>query len=264
MTGRPMRLTHPRMAEIDPPGEDGLDGALAALYPHAPGTVRLSLVAAADGAAAGPDGSSRSINGPEDVRVLRVVRRACDVVLVGASTARAERYGDIPMRAAAQAARVAAGLSPRPHLAISTRSGALPEGLDPHTTWVVTTADSPAARTASGVWRERLVIAGERRWDPVLALAGLAAHGLTRVLCEGGPEVARRLLDADAVDEYCLTRSPVAGGAGAPRVPEPPAALVLAHRIEAGGFVMERWTRPRPPAEPSGADGRRRDGAPAQ
>lgn len=243
MTGQPMRLTHPHPAAIAPPSEDGLDPALAALYPHEPGIVRLSLIAAANGAACGPDGSSRSINGPEDLRVLRTVRRAADVVLVGARTARVERYTDTPVAAAAREARVAAGLSQRPHLAIATYGGELPEGLDPTTTWIVTTEDSPAARGARGQWRDRLILAGAGRWDPRIAMVSLAARGMRRVLCEGGPELARRLLDADAVDDYCLTRSPLPGDDDAPQVPEPTTAFSLAHRIEAGDFTMERWTR---------------------
>jgi riboflavin biosynthesis pyrimidine reductase len=243
MTEQSMRLTHPHHAGIAPMGDDGLDVELAALYPHEPGVVRLNLISA-DGAAAGPDGSSRSINGPDDLRVLRVVRRAADVVLVGARTARAEWYTDIPMRPAAQELRIAAGLSPRPHLAIVTHTGELPEGLDPATTWILTSAHSPAARTASGPWAERVVVAGEQEWDPELTVEALAARGLTRIVCEGGPQIAGRLLEADLVDEYCLTRSPLMGGDYAPRVPEPSRRLHLAHRIEADGFAMERWARP--------------------
>ncbi|MGC4174113.1 dihydrofolate reductase family protein [Demequina sp.] len=216
--------------------------ALRALYAVPTPWVRVSMIQSVDGRAAGADGSSRSLNGEEDLRILRVARSWADVVLVGAETARAEEYGDVRLRPEFVRARAGVFRRPLPDLAIVTRSGDVPEDLDPERTWLVTCEDAPAAELAEE-WGDRVIVAGDRDVDPSLMLSGLARRGLTRVLCEGGPQLASLLLDADAVDDYCLTTSPARGGADAPAVPPVPAGWALAHTLAGNDFRMERWTR---------------------
>jgi riboflavin biosynthesis pyrimidine reductase len=87
-----------------------------------PGAVALSLVVSLDGQLCGPDGSSRSISGPEDLEWLRRLRASSDAVVVGASTAEAENYGPIRVRPEFAAARADAGMAGDPELVI-VRSG---------------------------------------------------------------------------------------------------------------------------------------------
>lgn len=204
----------------DLPAEDD-EAALVALYAQAPGTVRLGMIAGRDGAAAGPDGSSRSLNGPGDLRVLRALRANADVVLVGGETARVERYGRIALPEPMRAARVAAGLTPVPVLAVVSASGSLPDSLD-------------------GV-DDAVVVGAGTVLSAAEVVDAAAGSGLGRVLCEGGPRLAALLLDAGLIDDYCLTRSPLAGGAAQPRTPLLPAGARLTHRFEGDGFAMERW-----------------------
>src|SRR6478752_9729815 len=58
-------------------------------------SVRVNFVASIDGAAT-DHGLSGGLSGQADKRVFDILRRLCDVVLVGAGTVRAEGYG--PMR----------------------------------------------------------------------------------------------------------------------------------------------------------------------
>ena len=69
---------------------------LAELYavPRTP-WVRVNFVSTVDGAATGEDGRSGSINNAVDQRVFRELRTQCDVVVIGAGTARAEGYHGI-------------------------------------------------------------------------------------------------------------------------------------------------------------------------
>lgn len=233
-------LRQPQHLEIQ---ADASEDQLRRLYPHRPGELRLGLIASSDGKAAGPDGSSRSINGPADLRVLRTLRAAADVVLVGARTARRERYGDIRLPYELEVTRSSAKQPPMPHLAIATWGGVLPPNLDPATTWIVTTAGSPAAQGASAPWRERVILAGRDSLSPRSLAKELHERGLSRVLCEGGPELASQLLGRGVVAEYCVTRSPLPGGEAMPSVPAVPPSMRLAHRIEADGFSMERWVQ---------------------
>jgi riboflavin biosynthesis pyrimidine reductase len=238
-----LRVTFPRERGIPSATPGAADPAMLALYEHAPGTVRLNLIASADGKAAGPDGSSRSINGPEDLRVLRAIRSWADVVLVGARTARSERYSDIAVADHVRLERERRGQPAQPRLALVTWSGELPAGLTPESTWVITSAQSPAANSLREEWEDRLIIAGDAELDARAAIAGLHAAGMNRIVCEGGPSVAGWLLAADAVDEYCLSRSPLPGGIDAAPVPAVPSDMDLGHRLEGGGFTMERWLR---------------------
>lgn len=218
---------------------DPAESALRALYEHPPGTVRLGMIRSADGRAAGSDGSSRSLNGPADLRILRVLRSLADVVVVGGQTAFIEDYADITLPGALMAAR---GDGP-PNLAIVTRSGLLPSRVTPQRTWVVTTARAFAAMSLAPEWAPRVLIASEDGLDGRRIIAALRSRGISRVLCEGGPTLAGELLRADVIDDFCLTTSPLPGDTEADVVPAPAPNAVLAHRLRGDRFTMERWVR---------------------
>jgi len=222
---------------------DAAETKLVTLYSHAPHTIRLGMIESADGKAAGPDGSSRSLNGPQDLRILRTLRSQADVVLVGAQTARRERYGDITLPEAMQHARHLDDRTQQVELAIVTRSGNLPPNLDPQHTWIITTTTSSVARKLGPVWQERLIYAGADDISPRTVVRELNRRSMTRILCEGGPTLAAVLLERDLVDDFCLTTSPVVGGAKEPATPAVPKGLTLAHEIEGGGFSIRRWRR---------------------
>jgi hypothetical protein len=74
--------------------------------------LRANMVATLDGAAAGGDGLAGSINNPADRRVFHLLREMSDAIVVGAGTARSERYGP----------------AVRP-LVVVSRLGCLPQGL---------------------------------------------------------------------------------------------------------------------------------------
>jgi riboflavin biosynthesis pyrimidine reductase len=226
-----------------PVAADDSERELRRLYPHPHGVVRLGLIAGVDGAAAYRDGSSRGLGGAADLRVLRTLRGQADTVLVGGSTARLEGYGPIRLPAAMSTERVATGQPAAPMLVIATLSGDLPSTVGPASVLVMTTATSPARARLGSAWGASLVIAGERSFDLAAGLKALAERGRTRILCEGGPNLAARLLKAHLVDEYCITLSPVEGGDNAPRVPPIPPAMRLAHRLVSGEYAMERWVR---------------------
>ncbi len=226
--------------DVDP---DPSEVRLRELYAHRPGVVRLHLIASADGRTAGPDGSSRTLTGDADQRVHAVLRSVCDVVLVGAQTARRERYTDLTLPQALTDARVGTGLRPEIEVAVVTHGGILPSGLTPSRTWVITHAGAPAVSRLGPEWAPRIIVAGDEDVSLRTATRQLADHGLTRVLCEGGPTVASRLLQRGLVDDYCLTDSPATGGPQAPAVPDAPRGLVEGHTLAADGFTMRRWMR---------------------
>jgi riboflavin biosynthesis pyrimidine reductase len=201
--------------------------------------IRLSMIQAADRLAVGLDGTSRSLNGPEDLRILKVTRSLADVVIVGARTARVEDYGDIRIGAELRAARESAGQDMLPDLAIVTRNGKVPEGLDPARTWIFTT-EWGRALSVDGPLAKRTLAVGKNEIEVARLIGYLWLTGHRHMLCEGGPELARILMSQHLVNEFCLTTSPQPGGKG-PKVPPVPQRMWLEHTLTGGGYTMERW-----------------------
>lgn len=182
--------------------------------------VRGLLVASVDGRTT-VDGSSEPLSGRADRRVLSVLRGTCDVVLCGAATVRAEGWRPPRPSPQRRAWREGRGMPQVPAYAVVSRSGDVPRG------------DSEGAV---------LVVTG----DPGQVLDDLAARGLTRVLCEGGPTLLADVAAAGRLDELCLTTSPQLAGPGALGVLEGdpwPAALPtrLVSLLEQDGFLFGRW-----------------------
>ena len=242
----PVRLLAPRSDEAE----------LVALFasgsmggPH----VRANMVGTADGAATGANRVSGSINGPADFRVFRVLRSLADVVLVGAGTVRAERYTPLDVPAELRAARAALGRPDALELAVVTARGELPDSLldTDRPPLVFTTGSAPSLDTLRArLGADRVIVADAGvpgAVDPRAVITALADRGLVHVLAEGGPTLLAQLVDADLVDELCLTWSPQLVGGPAGRVTHlptwfaPPRALTLSHLLHADGVLLGRW-----------------------
>ncbi|WP_159943830.1 MULTISPECIES: dihydrofolate reductase family protein [unclassified Nocardiopsis] len=250
----------PFRALLPPPG--GADADLPAAYAYpAPldrPWVRANMVASADGGAIGPSGRSRDLSSASDRRVMGVLRGLCDVVLVGAATARLEGYG--PVRARPSWERLRAGRPATPAVAVVSRSLDLPPALlaeapEHARTLVFTTDRSPAGRRREVARHADLVVVRGASVTPAHVVEGLAERGLYRVLTEGGPVLLAEFVAAGLLDELCLTVSPWLLGAGAPRIvtggpgaPEGPAGaqstpVRMAHLLEAEGNLFARYVR---------------------
>ena len=182
--------------------------------------VRMNFVESADGAVT-LDGRSGALGGETDRALMQVLRAMADVVLVGAGTVRAEGYGGLRVSEADVEWRRARGLADQPALAIV--SGGLhleptddvfARALEPPV--VVTTDASAAARGALFAPVAGVFSCGAETVDLAGMLAEFARRGWTQVLCEGGPHLFGALLEADLVDEVCVTIAPrfVGGEAG--------------------------------------------------
>ena len=201
---------------------------------------------------------SEGLGGPADKRALARIRDACDVILIGAGTARDEDYPPYPGGEARQRRRVEKGLAPRPPIAMVTRTGILPDGhplvADPERApiVIVAAADEVGARAALGAtpageaidW----LVAGEATLDWPAALAELAARGLPRISCEGGPRINGALLEAGLVDEAFVTIAPALVGGDGLRLTrsEAPAQrhdLALASALVHGDELLLRYRR---------------------
>jgi riboflavin-specific deaminase-like protein len=254
--GPPGPLAEPVVA-----GQSGtaeLIADLAACYAYPDGLwVRANMVASLDGAIA-VDGRSGGLSGAADRLLFHVLRSLADVVLVGAGTARAERYG--LAKPGSTWPQLREGRPGTPPIAVVTKEISL--DLDSQLirgddslprTIVLTTRQAPPDRVAAASKTAHVIVAGKDGVSAKAAIDALAGLGYRRILVEGGPTLLGQLVSAGLLDELCATISPlIAGGHGPRMIVQHGAAKVtdmtLATLIEDSGFLLSRYVRSDPPA----------------
>jgi len=241
------------MRRLLPKPDDTVDLLEVYAHPADGGWVRANMVASVDGSAVA-DGRSEALSGPSDKRVFGVLRGLCDVVLVGAGTARAEGYRALKARPSYADHRAGLGQRPAPVLALV--SGSL--DLDP-TSELFTGAERTVVLTSAAAEesdRTRLaevadvIVTGNKSVDLSAAVDALVALGLPRILCEGGPRLLAGVAQAGRLDELCLTTAPRLTGGEGPRIVDGlrldgVAELDLAHLLEEDGNLFARYLVPR-------------------
>ncbi|MFC8047478.1 dihydrofolate reductase family protein [Nocardia sp. NPDC057353] len=232
------------------------DRVLRELYPYPPALtrpyVRVNFVHSIDGAMT-DGGKVASLATPADKALFFALRAVADAVLVGAGTVRAENYGPAGGSDEVRRWRAEHGLAPVPPVVVVSASARI----EPDSRLVTAAQVAPVLVTAAAADTHTLEQAGVRVVrcaGPAVTsaelLAALADLGLHRVLCEGGPTLLGQLLDDDAVDELCVTTSPVTMGGQASRIAHSPN---LAHRrmrrghtlADDDGTLMVQWIRDR-------------------
>jgi riboflavin biosynthesis pyrimidine reductase len=130
-------------------------------------SVRANLVQGPAGITKDSNGSSRGISNATDLARLLELRQLADVVLTDGQTARLEAY-KVPKSC---------------DLAVFTKTGF-----------------TPASNTSSHKYLEL-------RMSPVDAVRELLRLGYKRILLECGPGSLRQIIDADLLDQLCLTNT---------------------------------------------------------
>lgn len=208
--------------------------------------LRVNFVSSIDGAAT-HDGLSGGLSDSADKRRFELLRRACDVVLVGAGTARAEGYG--PMRVSEASARWRRSNGMPEHPVFALVSGRL--DLDPASPIFTDAPVRPIVITARGrettAFAADVIATGEERVDLADAVSLLRARGLTRILCEGGPSLFASLLAVDLVDELCLTIAPTLESGDSGRITHAeaptPRGMHLARVLRSGDTLLLTYRR---------------------
>jgi len=212
---------------------EGLDRAdLAELYAAPAGPwFRANMVSTVDGAATGSDGRSGSINNEIDKAVFHLLRAQADAIVVGAGTARVERYRP----------------TDKPVVVVS-RSAEVPSTLldaAPGSVLLATHAAAPGLRESrSQLGADHVLVLGEDRVDLVRLRPALVERGLEQVVCEGGPSLLRDAMAAGIVDEICLTWVPLLLGGDTQRLltgGPVEVTLRLGVLLERDGTLLGRW-----------------------
>lgn len=212
---------------------------------------RVNFIASLDGAAT-HDGLTGGLNNPADKLVFDTLRMLSDVVVVGAGTVRAEGYGDIRLEPDAVAWRRDQGLPEQLAIAIvSSNLDISPTHPIFATTVprpiVITHAASPMDRRDALAAVADVRVCGEESVDMRLMVDALTASGYPQVVCEGGPHLLGALIEADCVDEFCLTISPVLEGGSAGRITQGGAQatrrMTLMHTFAVEDMLFLRYER---------------------
>jgi len=215
------------------PEDEGFRDWLSALYaPENPSLVRINMIASINGSAVGTDGSSDTLTGGNDRRIMGVLRTHADVVVVGARTVRREGLSS-PRRA---------------RLAVVTRSGDLTgHRLEESASIPLIVCPPDAIPTVeeqlAGVEHEIVETTAEAI-DPVEIVAALNDRGMRSIICEGGPSLAAAFLDAGVVDELCMTTSPKLRSPGVPMLARVGAMLdthLIHLLVDDESYLYARW-----------------------
>lgn len=211
----------------------------------------LKLATTLDGRIATATGESRWITGPAARRHTHLLRLTHDAVMVGAGTARADDP-DLTVRdmgAARQPLRIV--LDSRLSHAPTSRLG---QSARQTPVWMVYTAAAPeaarAAWVATGATLIEVAASSTGQVDPTAALHALAARGLTRILCEGGGQLAASLVTARLIDDLATYHAgaligadgrPALAALGLKTLAEAPRLTLREHQT-LGGDAYALWS----------------------
>jgi len=205
----------------------------------------INMVSSLDGKAT-LDWRTKGLSTEVDRRLFHHLRTQADAVMVGAGTAREERYGRITKNDQLSEKRVADGRAAEALAVVVSGRLELPPDLpllnEPDQVVLIATG-SDAELPGLGAHVEYLRVAD----DLPRLMAELRERGVRSVLCEGGPTLNAFLFAAGIVDELFLTMNPkVLGGAAALTIVAgrelvEPVELDLVSVAEAEGELYTRW-----------------------
>ncbi|MCP9001878.1 pyrimidine reductase family protein [Pseudarthrobacter sp. RMG13] len=213
--------------------------------------VSFNFVSSLDGAAT-LNGRSGELGNAADRRIMKLLRRVADIILVGAGTVRAEGYSGDLIDPEDSRWRQDHGKSSRPSLAMV--SGSL--SVDPGMPFFTAAAERPliiTAEEADPARKRRLekvadvLVCGQRSLDVEVLIHELGLRGFSRLHSEGGPRLFGTFQQANRVDELCLSVSPVLVGGPGVRIavsstqnPQP-SHMHLDHVLRSGDMLFLRY-----------------------
>src|SRR5262245_55344120 len=213
----------------------------------------LKLAASLDGRIATATGESKWITGEAARAHGQRLRATHDAILVGIGTARAddpELTCRLPGLAARSPVRIV--LDSQARLATTSK---LTRTANQAPVWLLCTQAAPTDRREAlqraGVEIIEVAAGGDGRVDANAAARTLGSRGLTRVLVEGGGEVAASLFKAGLVDRISSYRAglvlggdsrPAVAGLALQRLDFAPRFTLVSSRI-VDGDTLESWAR---------------------
>jgi len=240
-----VQLIHPERRQVTPE-ELASRLELRELAPPGRPYLGINMVSSLDGKAT-LDWRTKGLSTEVDRRLFHHLRTQADAVMVGAGTAREERYGRMTKNDELRQKRSNEGLVPDALAVIVSGTLDLPPDLpllnEPEQRVVIATASDAELPGITGD------VEYARTGDDLPRLLAYLhdEHGVRSVLCEGGPTLNSFLFAAGIVDELFLTLNPkVLGGASALTIVAgrelvEPAEATLVSVAEHDGELFTRW-----------------------
>ena len=240
-----MQLIYPERAATSPE-ELAANMRLHELAPPDRPYLGVNMVSSLDGKAT-LDWRTKGLSSDVDRRLFHHLRTQADAVMVGAGTAREERYGRMTKNDELRQKRQNEGFVPDALAVVVSGRLDLPPDLpllnEPEQAVVIATGSDASIPGVKG--RVEYARVGDDL--PRLMSYLHEQHGVRSVLCEGGPTLNSFLLAAGLVDELFLTMNPkLIGGAAALTIVAgrelvEPVEVNLVSVAEAEGELYTRW-----------------------
>ena len=240
-----MQLIYPERSATSPE-ELAANMRLHELAPRDRPYLGINMVSSLDGKAT-LDWRTKGLSTEVDRRLFHHLRTQADAVMVGAGTAREERYGRVTKNDELRQKRQNEGFVPDALAVVVSGRLDLPPDLpllnEPEQTVVIATGSDASIPGVEG----RVEYARVGADLPRLMSYLHEEHGVRSVLCEGGPTLNSFLFAAGLVDELFLTMNPkLIGGAAALTIVAgrelvDPVELDLVSVAEAEGELYTRW-----------------------
>jgi riboflavin-specific deaminase-like protein len=240
-----VRLIYPERSATSPE-QLAANMRLHELAPAGRPYLGINMVSSLDGKAT-LDWRTKGLSTEVDRRLFHHLRTQADAVMVGAGTAREERYGRMTKNDELRQKRQNEGFVPDALAVVVSGRLDLPPDLpllnEPEQAVVIATGSDASIPGVQG--RVEYARVGDDL--PRLMSYLHEQHGVRSVLCEGGPTLNSFLFAAGLVDELFLTMNPkVVGGAAALTIVAgrelvEPVELDLVSVAEADGELYTRW-----------------------
>ena len=240
-----MQVIHPERRPTSPE-ELASNLRLRELAPRGRPYLGINMVSSLDGKAT-LDWRTQGLSTDVDRRLFHHLRTQADAVMVGAGTAREERYGRITKNDELRQKRTNEGLVPDALAVVVSGRLDLPPDLpllnEPEQRVVIATASEEEIPGVTGD------VEYARTGDDLPRLLAYLheEHGVRSILCEGGPTFNSFLFAANLVDELFLTLNPkILSGASALTIVAgrelvEPAEPELISVAEHEGELYTRW-----------------------
>jgi 2,5-diamino-6-(ribosylamino)-4(3H)-pyrimidinone 5'-phosphate reductase len=174
--------------------------------------VHANCAISLDGRLAYAGGRRARLSGPQDLARVQRLRASVDGILVGATTVQQD---DPSLRIHTEL--LDRPVEKRPTRIVFDSAGRIPESarfLDGSLPTIVVMTDGAGRQFPAHV---TVLRAGSGRVDPTLALQALGAHGIHRLLVEGGGQLFASLFRLGLIDRLTVYVAPVLiGGSTAP------------------------------------------------
>ncbi len=176
--------------------------------------VTLKLAVGSDGLIAPGDGAPVWVTGELARARGHLMRARSDAILVGRGTVMADNP-ELTCRLPGMSGRSPVRVVLDTHLRLNDQAGLLNRASHAPV-WIICAEDGMSRRQQLFESKGAVVLAVHKgidaRPDPVAVCGVLAQRGITRLLIEGGPHVARSFLDAGVIDCVAIFRGPAPVG----------------------------------------------------